>query len=138
MAFDNETRGRLQRFVTDARALLTSEFANQFQQDYGLDPESGAVAALSSLAHLDDQRLETARILREILDHYLATELGGEGDARKAVLGRMVRAQAFTTLNRLAALRMMEAAARGATAPNSNRRESMCLSSNTASRCVSR
>lgn len=109
MAFDNETRGRLQRFVTDARALLTSEFANQFQQDYGLDPESGAVAALSSLAHLDDQRLETARILREILDHYLATEVGEEGEARKAVLGRMVREQAFTTLNRLAALRMMEA-----------------------------
>lgn len=109
MAFDNATRGRLQRFVTDARALLTSEFANQFQQDYGLDPESGAVAALSSLAHLDDQRLETARILREILDHYLATEIGEEGEARKAVLGRMVREQAFTTLNRLAALRMMEA-----------------------------
>jgi hypothetical protein len=109
MAFDNETRGRLQRFVTDARALLTSEFANQFQQDYGLDPESGAVAALSSLAHLDDQRLETARILREILDHYLATEVGEESEARKAVLGRMVREQAFTTLNRLAALRMMEA-----------------------------
>jgi hypothetical protein len=109
MAFDNETRGRLQRFVTDARALLTSEFANQFQQDYGLDPESGSVAALSSLAHLDDQRLETARILREILDHYLATEMGEEGEARKAVLGRMVREQAFTTLNRLAALRMMEA-----------------------------
>lgn len=109
MAFDNATRGRLQRFVTEARALLTSEFANQFQQDYGLDPQSGAVAALGSLAHLDDQRLETARILREILDHYLATEMGDEGEARKAVLGRMVREQAFTTLNRLAALRMMEA-----------------------------
>ncbi len=109
MAFDNATRGRLQRFVTDARALLTSEFANQFQQDYGLDPQSGSVAALSSLAHLDDQRLETARILREILNHYLATEMGEEGEARKAVLGRMVREQAFTTLNRLAALRMMEA-----------------------------
>ncbi len=109
MAFDKATRGRLQRFVTDARALLTSEFANQFQQNYGLDPESGAVAPLSSLAHLDDQRLETARILREILDHYLATEMGEEGEARKAVLGRMVREQAFTTLNRLAALRMMEA-----------------------------
>lgn len=109
MAFDNATRGRLQRFVTDARALLTSEFANQFQQDYGLDPESGAVAPLRSLAHLDDQRLETARILREILDHYLATEMGEEGETQKAVLGRMVREQAFTTLNRLAALRMMEA-----------------------------
>jgi len=108
MAFDNATRDRLQRFVTEARALLTNEFSNQFQQEYGLDPESGAVAALSSLAHLDDQRLETARILREILDHYLATEMGEEGKVPKAVLSRMVREQAFTTLNRLAALRMME------------------------------
>ncbi|CAG4901738.1 unnamed protein product [Acidocella sp. C78] len=108
MAFDDATRGRLQRFVTDARAVLTKEFAKQFQQDYGLDPESGSVAALESL-ELDDQRLETARILREILGHYLASSIGQGAEAKKAVLDRMVREQAFTTLNRLAALRMMEA-----------------------------
>lgn len=109
MAFDQTTRGRLQRFVSDARALLTSEFAEQFQQDYGLDPQSGSVAELASLAHLDDRRLETARVLREILDHYLAAEAGRGSEATKAVLERMVREQAFTALNRLAALRMMEA-----------------------------
>ena len=64
MAFDTATRGRLQRFVTDARSLLMGEFTAQFQQEYGLDPESGLVADLARLAHLDDQRLETARILR--------------------------------------------------------------------------
>ncbi|WP_137180946.1 Eco57I restriction-modification methylase domain-containing protein [Roseomonas sp. AR75] len=109
MAFDQTTRGRLQRFVSEARALLTSEFAEQFQQDYGLDPQSGSVAELASLAHLDDRRLETARVLREILDHYLAAEAGRGSEATKAVLERMVREQAFTALNRLAALRMMEA-----------------------------
>lgn len=109
MAFDQTTRGRLQRFVSEARALLTSEFAKQFQQDYGLDPQSGSVADLASLAHLDDRRLETARVLREILNHYLAAEAGRGSDATKAVLERMVREQAFTALNRLAALRMMEA-----------------------------
>ena len=108
MAFDDATRGRLQKFVGDARTLLTTEFTNQFQQDYGLDPESGDVASLDALK-LDDQRLETARILRQIFDHYLASALGHSGEVRKAVLGRMVREQAFTTLNRLAALRMMEA-----------------------------
>ena len=108
MAFDDATRGRLQRFVGDARTLLTTEFTNQFQQEYGLDPESGDVASLDALK-LDDQRLETARILRQIFDHYLASALGQSGEVRKAVLGRMVREQAFTTLNRLAALRMMEA-----------------------------
>ena len=109
MAFDDATRGRLQKFVGDARALLTTEFTNQFQQDYGLDPDSGAVASLDSLAHLDDQHLETARILRQIFDHYLASAIGQSAEVQKAVLGRMVREQAFTTLNRLAALRMMEA-----------------------------
>jgi hypothetical protein len=109
MAFDDATRGRLQRFVADARSLLADEFTKQFQQDYGLDPESGDVAAVESLAHVDDRSLETARILREILDHYLASDMGQGAGGRKAALDRMVREQAFTTLNRLAALRMMEA-----------------------------
>ena len=108
MAFDDATRGRLQKFVGDARTLLTTEFTNQFQQEYGLDPDSGDVASLDALK-LDDRRLETARILRQIFDHYLASATGQSGEVRKAVLGRMVREQAFTTLNRLAALRMMEA-----------------------------
>ena len=108
MAFDDATRGRLQKFVGDARTILTTEFTNQFQQDYGLDPESGDVASLDALK-LDDQRLETARILRQIFDHYLASAIGHSTEVRKAILGRMVREQAFTTLNRLAALRMMEA-----------------------------
>jgi hypothetical protein len=82
MVFDDATRGRLQRFVTQARLLLTDEFAKQFQQQYGLDPESGDVAGLDSLAHLDDQHLEIARILREILDHYQATAIGPGSEAR--------------------------------------------------------
>jgi hypothetical protein len=109
MAFDDKTRGRLQSFVTNARTVLSAEFAKQFQEDYGLDPASGAIADLGSLSHLDDRRLEIARILREIASHYLASAPDrGEG-AQKAVLDRMVREQAFTTVNRLAALRMMEA-----------------------------
>jgi hypothetical protein len=109
MAFDDATRGRLQRFVGTARVLLTEEFARQLQQDYGLDPSTGEVAALDSLSHLDDGRLETARILREILAHYLSAD-GATGTAdRRAVLDRILSEQAFTVLNRLAAIRMMEA-----------------------------
>jgi hypothetical protein len=109
MAFDDATRGRLQRFVGAARVLLTEEFARQLQEDYGLDPSTGEVAALDSLGHLDDRRLEIARILREILAHYLAAD-GATGAAdHRTVLDRLVREQAFTFLNRLAALRMMEA-----------------------------
>lgn len=109
MPFDDSTRGRLQSFVGAARDLLAGEFAWQLQQTYGMDPVSGEVAGLDRLGHLDDQRLETARILREILDHYLGAAANPPVQARRHALDRIVREQAFTVLNRLAALRLMEA-----------------------------
>lgn len=105
MAFDQSTRNRLQKFVSDARGLLSEEFSRQLQNDYGLDPHSGTVTPVESLGHLDDTRRETARILRDTLAHYLASS--PSGGVREA-LGRIVREQAFTVLNRLAALRMAE------------------------------
>ncbi len=109
MPFDDATRGRLRTFVGEARALLSVEFTRQLQQDYGLDPETGEVTDLASLGHLDDRRLEIARLLREILAHYQAAEMTAGKPGQRAVLERIVREQAFTVLNRLAALRMMEA-----------------------------
>ena len=109
MAFDTETRGKLQRFVTEIRGLLAEDFTRQLQQTYGMDPASGEVAPVGSLKHLDDARLESAHILREIMEHYFAAEAKKDNAARIAVLERIAREQAFTILNRLAALRMMEA-----------------------------
>ena len=105
MAFDQSTRNRLQRFVTDARRTLELEFTRQLQNDYGLDPISGTASPLESLRHINDQQRETARILRDTLAHYCAS---ADTDT-KAGLDRIVREQAFTVLNRLAALRMAEA-----------------------------
>ncbi len=105
MAFDQTTRNRLQRFVNDARRVLEEEFTRQLQNDFGLDPNSGTVAELASLRHINDAQRETARILRDTLAHYRA---GGDIDAKQG-LDRIVREQAFTVLNRLAALRMAEA-----------------------------
>ena len=105
MAFDQSTRNRLQRFVTDARRTLEEEFTRQLQNDYGLDPVSGTASPLESLRHINDQQRETARILRDTLAHYCA----GADTNTKAGLDRIVREQAFTVLNRLAALRMAEA-----------------------------
>jgi hypothetical protein len=105
MAFDQATRGRLQRFVNDARRVLEEEFTRQLQNDYGLDPGAGTVTALISLRHINDAQRETARILRDTLAHYTA---GGDMNTRQG-LDRIVREQAFTVLNRLAALRMAEA-----------------------------
>ena len=109
MAFDQSTRNRLQRFVSEARSLLTEEFTRQLQQEYGLDPQSGEVTDLAKLSHLDDARLETARMLRQILAHYLASDRVSSGANEQSTLDRIVREQAFTVLNRLAALRMAEA-----------------------------
>ncbi len=106
MAFDQPTRNRLQRFVSDARILLTAEFTRQLQNDYGLDPSSGQVTPLESMIHLDNVRRETGRILRVTLEHYRANS---PGSSVKDILERIVREQGFTVLNRLAALRMAEA-----------------------------
>ena len=105
MAFDQITRNRLQRFVNDARRVLEEEFTRQLQNDYGLDPNAGAVAELASLLHINDAQRETARILRDTLAHYTAS---GDINTMQG-LDRIVREQAFTVLNRLAALRMAEA-----------------------------
>jgi len=105
MAFDQITRNRLQRFVNDARRVLEEEFTRQLQNDYGMDPNAGSVADLASLRHINDAQRESARILRDTLAHYCA---GGDMDAKQG-LDRIVREQAFTVLNRLAALRMAEA-----------------------------
>ncbi|MGX5914819.1 BREX-1 system adenine-specific DNA-methyltransferase PglX [Aliidiomarina sp. Khilg15.8] len=110
MAFDKSTRNRLQKFVSNARAILSEEFTRQLQATYGLDPKQGIIASIDSLTHLDNRQRQTAHLLRETLAHYLATTPGkSEKERTKQVLDRIVREQAFTVLNRLAALRMAEA-----------------------------
>lgn len=110
MAFDQSTRNRLQKFVNEARALLVEEFTRQLQATYGMDPKTGTVVEINTLTHLDNRQRQTAHILRETLAHYIASTHGkGELDRAKQALNRIVREQAFTVLNRLAALRMAEA-----------------------------
>jgi hypothetical protein len=105
MPFDQATRNRLQRFVNDARRVLEQEFTRQLQKDYGMDPESGTVAELGSLRHINEAQRETARILRDTLAHYTSSDHSTIAQG----LDRIKREQAFTVLNRLAALRMAEA-----------------------------
>lgn len=110
MAFDQATRNRLQSFVSSARNILSQEFTRQLQADYGMDPKQGTVDDLSTLTHLDNSQRQTAQLLRDTLEHYLTTTPGKSDKERtKQVLERIIREQAFTVLNRLAALRMAEA-----------------------------
>lgn len=110
MAFDQSTRGRLQKFVSNFKEILSEEFERQLQSLYGMDQSAGLIAKVDELSHLDNRQRHTAHLLRETLAHYLATTPGrSEKDRTKQVLDRIVREQAFTVLNRLAALRMAEA-----------------------------
>src|SRR5262249_13125514 len=95
-------------FVTAVRGLLTEEFTRQLQESYCLDPATGEATAIEALPAMDDRRFETASVLREIMAHYLGAEIAPGKDSQRAVLDRIVREQAFTVLNRLAALRLME------------------------------
>ena len=67
MAFDQSTRGRLQKLVNSCRGLLSDEFSIQLQQTYGLDPKTGEVTPMARLTHLDDRQRHTAEVLRQTL-----------------------------------------------------------------------
>jgi hypothetical protein len=110
MAFDQKTRNLLQRTVTACRRAFDREFTAQLQELYGIQPD-GAITPCAELDHLADEALEVARLLRSRINHLE----GGEPaealtrtQARPEHVARVIREQAFTVLNRLAALRLCE------------------------------
>jgi hypothetical protein len=106
MPFDTQTRNRLARLVTVARELITAEFAQQLQSVYGI-AASGEVTPLSELGHLDEEQRALAELLRDRVEYLQASSVD-EKDPAVAAVDRLTREQAFTILNRLAALRMAE------------------------------
>ena len=64
-----------------------------------MDPDTGEVADLERLSHLDDARRQTAIILRETLAHYYAnlpTKNKKQETDYKQLIERIIREQAFT------------------------------------------
>jgi hypothetical protein len=106
MAFDTTTRNRLASFVAAARGLIADEFTEQFQSLYGISA-TGDIAPLDRLSHLDEEGLGIAARLRERID-YLIKNHPHDRDGAKVAVARLAREQAFTVLNRLAAVRMTE------------------------------
>ncbi|MBE7502028.1 MAG: SAM-dependent methyltransferase [Verrucomicrobiales bacterium] len=106
MSFDAPTRTRLAAFVRDARELLTAEFTQKFQELYGITAD-GRQAPMEQLAHLDENGRATATLLRERIA-YLVRSHPEEAGGPAAAVARLAREQAFTVLNRLAALRLAE------------------------------
>lgn len=105
MAFDDTTRRRLFKAVTNCRNLLTEDFDEQLRSRYGIYADEGRVRELDKLTSLKEAERNTAAALRERIDHLAA---GGGADAISIAVHRIRREQAFTTLNRLAAIRMAE------------------------------
>jgi hypothetical protein len=110
MAFDQKTRNLLQRTITACRRVFDREFTAQLQELYGIQPD-GTLTQCEMLDHLADEELEVARLLRSRLNHLE----GGEPyeaftrtQAKPENVARVIREQAFTVLNRLAALRLCE------------------------------
>lgn len=106
MPFDTQTRNRLARFVTEGRELLADEFAQQLQSIYGVT-NGGVVTPLTDLNDLGEEQQALAELLRDRLE-YLKASSSTERNPAAAAVGRLKREQAFTVLNRLAAIRMAE------------------------------
>ena len=104
MAFDSNTRNKLQRMVASCRDLLTGEFEDQLQERYGIYPTDGRVLDIDKLPVQDDETVAVARLLRSRIGHLMA----GNTVALPDAVRRVLREQAFTVLNRFAALRMAE------------------------------
>lgn len=106
MAFDSATRNKLAKIVAGARTLLSKEFTGQLQEIYGIQPD-GTLIKMEKLTHLNDEEQAIATMLRDRVNH-LANNMAAEKKPLVAAIDRMIREQAFTLLNRFAALRMCE------------------------------
>jgi len=107
MAFDSHTRNKLQRMVGACRRLLTDEFDDQLQGLYGIYAQDGRVLELEKLTTLDDDHYQIATLLRDRAKH-LTSGMASEKQPLAEAVRRVLREQAFTLLNRFAALRMAE------------------------------
>lgn len=105
MALTQGARNKIKSIVQAAKKLLMNEFESQLQQFYGIRPD-GSCLLVEELTSREASIIETARLLRQRL-HYLEEGIVGKDKAPEAVR-QLIREQAFTILNRFAAIRMSE------------------------------
>ena len=105
MALTQGARNKIKSFVQSAKKLLMNEFESQLQQYYGIRTD-GSCVLVEELKAREASVIETARQLRQRL-HYLEEGIAGNNKAPEAVR-QLIREQAFTILNRFAAVRMSE------------------------------
>jgi hypothetical protein len=99
---DKALRNSLYNTVVRCRELLERDLALQLEGTYGVHA-NGAVEPLAHLKHLDAVGRADRQAIEAALRHEEAA-----GAKRKEAVERFLRESAFTTINRLAALKLME------------------------------
>jgi len=99
---DNQLVNLIANTTQQARLLLEEEYAQQLEGLYDLRP-SGAIPAQAG-SHLDARQALVRAKLHALVQHKLAA-----GQTQAQAVNDVVRSAAFTTLNRFAALKMLEA-----------------------------
>jgi hypothetical protein len=102
---DKELRNRLRNAVVRCRLILEDEVARQLEGTYGVRPDGTILAAEEFLAS-SDRSDEWNRKRDELLNAIAHIESGGA--ARKDAVEQFRRETAFTVINRLVALKLME------------------------------
>ncbi len=98
---DEAQRGRLERLVGRARALLETDLTAQAAGRFGIDAD-GSIADEASL-RLDPSGLADRRDIVSVVEH-----LRSEGNSPREAVARLLREAIFTYLNRLVAIRIAE------------------------------
>ena len=106
MSFDKDTRNALSKMVAACRRLLTEDVTDLLRGRFGMHPD-GTILSVDRLDLPEDEKA-AAEALRELLDHFATGEAGGADQRKRGAYDRLVLEVSFTTLNRLAALRLCE------------------------------
>jgi hypothetical protein len=104
---DTALRNTLRLTITSCRRLLEEDYLLQLEGRYGIRAD-GSMEALDSLQHLD----AAGKAERLAIEASLQHEKYQEKELPQSIT-RFVRESAFTALNRLAALKLMEHPSRG-------------------------
>jgi hypothetical protein len=99
---EKETRNAIERATQRARKLLEEDFSAQLEGDFDVH-SSGAVAAKAG-AHLSARQAFQREKIIAAIEHKRAAGMDAKGS-----VADYLRDAAFTTLNRFAALKMLEA-----------------------------
>jgi len=102
---DQSLRNTLYTAVVGCRRLLEEDFRQQLEGVYGIHAD-GRLESLSALVHLDAVGRAERCGLEAAVQHTVLTLQGKDRQPR--ALAQLVRESAFTFLNRLAALKLLE------------------------------